>query len=153
MPLFVGEFDQTIDAKHRMAISSALRDGADPDEDGESFFLVLGADGHLWLYPDRYYRRLVSKIKRSPVPAKQAKGISLMFAMARMVKPDKQGRVVLPDKSMQRARVEDKVTLVGNGDHIEIWPTDEWQAHAEQSLAGYGELLAQAADTLETDEA
>ena len=108
MPLFVGEFEQSIDAKHRLAIASALREGADPEEDGENFFLVLGADGHLWLYPDRYYRKLVATIKRSPLPARQAQGLELMFAMARIVKPDKQGRVVLPEKSMQRAKLADE---------------------------------------------
>jgi MraZ protein len=149
MPLFVGEFEQSIDAKKRLAIASALRDGMDPDEDGENFYLVLGPDRHLWLYPDRYYRKLVATLKRSPLPKKQAAGINMLFAMARIVKTDAQGRIVVPEKSMQRAIVDKKVTLVGNYDHIEIWPTSEWEGQMESALPAYGEMLAEAADRLD----
>lgn len=149
MAVFVGEFEQSIDAKKRMAIPSALREPLDPVEDGESFYLVLGPDRHLWLYPDRYYRKLVSTIRRSPLPSKQAAGLNMLFAMARVVKTDAQGRVVLPEKSMDRAIVEKKVTLVGMGDHIEIWPTEEWEAQMSEALPNYGELLQEAAVALE----
>ena len=66
MALFVGEFDQTLDDKRRLAVPAPLRDQIDPSVDGGGFFLVLGADRHLWLYPDRYYRELMATLKRSP---------------------------------------------------------------------------------------
>ena len=72
--------------------------------------------------------------------------------MARMVKPDSQGRVVLPEKSMQRAVVSDSVTLVGVFDHIEIWPTEEWESHVADSLETYGEVLYQASDAMQVDD-
>ncbi len=153
MALFVGEFEQTIDAKHRMAIPAALRDQLDPEEDGEQFILVLGPDRHLWLYPDLAYRQLLAKLRRSPLPDRKSRQISLLFAMARIVKPDKQGRVVLPEKSMKRASLAEDVTLVGGYDHIEIWPTDEWERHVEEGLPNYGEVLFEAADRLEADTA
>jgi MraZ protein len=151
MPLFVGEFEQTIDSKHRLSIASALREGAD-DADGENFYLVLGGDGNLWLYPDKYYSRLLSKMRRSKLPVAQSRGIAMMFAFARVVKPDAQGRVVLPEPSIQRAAVPDNVTLVGSGDHIEIWPTDEWKRLTEEAMPAYGQMLLEAADRLHTDD-
>src|SRR6056297_1508774 len=99
MATFVGEFEQSIDdAKHRLAICSALREQIDAEEDGKNFILVLGPDKHLWLYPDKYYRRLLASLKRSPLPDRQTRKIGLLFAMARVVKPDSQGRIVLPEK-------------------------------------------------------
>lgn len=148
MALFVGEFEQVIDAKHRLAISSALREQIDPSEDGKNFILMLGPDRHLWLYPDLYYRKLLATLKRSPLPSREQRNIDLFFAMARFLKPDAQGRVVLPEKSMQRAVVENQATLVGNNDHIEIWPADEWNSRVEAELANYGEMLYEAADKL-----
>jgi MraZ protein len=153
MALLIGELDQTIDAKHRLAISSAFRDLIDPEQDGKDFFLVLGPDRHLWLYPDRYYRRLLAGLKRSPLPNRHQRKIDLLFAMARLLKPDAQGRVVLPEKSMRRAVVAQKVTLVGVKDHIEIWPTDEWNRRVDQELSQYGEMLYEAADRLENSDA
>ena len=151
MALLVGEFDTTIDAKHRLSVNAALREQIEPDEDGKNFILVLGPDRHLWLYPDAYYRRLLSTMKRSPLPDRRTRHIDLLFAMARVVKPDAQGRVVLPEKSMQRSNLRDSVTLVGVFDHIEIWPSKEWQQHVEQSLPNYGEMLYAAADRMNSD--
>ncbi len=149
MSLFVGEFEQSIDqAKHRLSISSALREQIDFDEDGKDFILTLGPDRHLWLYPDKYYRRLLMTMKRSPLPDRQSRRIHLLTAMARVVKCDSQGRVVLPEKSMSRAIIDEKVTLVGVLDHIEIWPTDQWEAHVEEQLPHYGEMLYEASDRL-----
>lgn len=148
MALFVGEFDVAIDAKHRLAIPSALREQMQ-DQDGSDFYLVLGPDRHLWLYPDAYYRRLLEPLQRSPLPSRSSQKLELLFALARVVKPDGQGRIVLPEKSMQRAVVAEAVTLVGNGDHIEIWPTDEWERHVNESLPRYGQDVLDAGDGLQ----
>jgi MraZ protein len=144
--LFFGEFEQSIDAKHRLAISSALREQIVPEEDGKDFILVLGPDRHLWLYPDLYYRRLLATLKRSPLPDRQTRKIDLLFAMARPIKADAQGRVVVPEKSMQRAVVSEQVTLVGVFDHIEIWPSQEWERHVAEALPSYGEVLYEASE-------
>jgi len=150
MVLFVGEFEVGIDTKHRMPIPAALREQIVPEEDGRNFILVLGPDRHLWLYPDLSYRRLLATLKRSPLPDRRSRRIDLLFAMARIVKPDKQGRIVLPDKSMQRAKINSSsvVTLVGGFDHIEIWPKDEWEQHVAEGLPTYGEELYEAGDRL-----
>ena len=141
MALFVGEFDQGIDDKRRLAVPSALRDQIDPDVDGEGFFLVLGADRHLWLYPDGYYRHLTAQLKRTPLPTRSGRKLGLFFAMARRLSPDKQGRVVLPEKSVHRATIDRQVTLVGHDDHIEIWPRREWDEFVQEQLPNYGESL------------
>lgn len=148
MALLIGEYEATIDSKRRLAICSAIRDQVVPDDDGENFILVLGPDRHLWLYPDRYYRRLLATMKRSPLPSRHQRKMDLFFAMARILKPDAQGRVVLPEKTMQRAMVSNEVTLVGNNDHIEIWPREDWERRVEEELASYGEMLYEAADLL-----
>ena len=148
MAFFFGEFEQTIDAKHRLAISSALREQIIPAEDGDGFIAVVGPDRHLWFYPDQYYRRLLATLKRSPLPDRQTRKIDLLFAMARFLKADSQGRVVLPEKTMQRAIVSENVTLVGVFDHIEVWPTQDWEKHVAESLPSHGEVLYEAADRM-----
>jgi division/cell wall cluster transcriptional repressor MraZ len=150
MALFVGEFEQVIDAKHRLAINAALRDTVDPKDDGADFVLVLGPDRHLWLYPDMAYRKMLSSLKTSPLPSRESRKIDLLFAMARIVKTDAQGRIVLPEKSMQRAVIGEKVTLVGQNDHIAIWPTEEWEKHVAESLSSYGEALYEASERMQT---
>jgi MraZ protein len=131
-----------------LAIPAALREQIDPEADGEGFFLVLGSDRHLWLYPDKYYRRLTATLKRSPLPTRSGQKLGLFFAMARCLKPDKQGRVVLPEKSIQRSAAAEQVTLVGHDDHIEIWPTQQWEQFVEENLPGYGEAMLEMGEKL-----
>ncbi len=151
MALFVGEFDQAIDDKRRLAVPAALRDQIDPSADGEGFFLILGSDRHLWLYPDRYYRELTASLKRTPFPTRSGRKMGLFFAMARHLKCDKQGRVVLPEKSVERAAMAASVTLVGHDDHIEIWPRDDWEAFIAEHLPTYDEALLEMGEALARD--
>jgi len=151
MALFVGEFETTIDGKHRLAVSSEFRQQIVPDQDGQSFVLTLGPDRHLCLYPDAYYRRLLASLRRSPLPTRQGGKLTMFFGTARVVKPDAQGRIVLPEKSMSRAVTAEKVTLVGNDDHLEIWPTEEWERHVQENMPSYGEMLYEAAERLSAE--
>ncbi len=151
MALFVGEFDQVIDAKHRLAIPAPLREQINLETDGKDFYLVLGPDRHLWLYPDLQYRRTLEPLQKSPLPNRQAQKLDLMYALARVVKPDTQGRITIPEKSMQRAVVSDEVTLVGSGDHIEMWPTTEWERHVNELLPSYGQQVLDAGDRMSPD--
>ena len=148
MALFVGEFDQAIDDKRRLAIPAALRDQIDPAVDGEGFFLVLGGRRHLWMYPDGYYRHLCATLKRSPLPTRGGQKLGLFFAMARHLKPDKQGRVVLPDKSVRRAIIDEQVTLVGHDDHIEVWPRQQWEEFVQENLPTYDDALLEMGERL-----
>ena len=152
MAFFFGDYEQTIDTKRRLPITSSLRELIDCEQDGSNFILFLGPDRHLWLYPDVYYRRLVATMKRSPLPSREHRKIALYFAMARLLKCDAQGRIVLPEKSMQRAEVAKHVTLVGVNDHIEIWPTDQWEARVASELPDLGEALYDAARQLATED-
>lgn len=151
MALFLGTFETTIDGKHRLAISSEFRQSIAPEEDGESFVLMLGPDRHLWLYPDAYYRKLLVSLRRSPLPTRQSGKLTMFFGMARLVKCDAQGRIVLPEASMEQAVVSDNVVLVGNDDHVEIWPRDEWKRHVQANMPSYGEMLYEAAERLNAE--
>jgi len=149
MAVFVGEFEQNIDAKHRLAIPAALREQLDAEADGRNFYLVLGPDHHLWLYPDQYYRRLIQPLQKNPFPSRSAQKLALLFAFARLVKPDAQGRVVLPERCMQRASISNDLMLVGKGDHIELWPADEWERFVVDAMPRYGDDLLDAGDGLD----
>jgi division/cell wall cluster transcriptional repressor MraZ len=150
MAVLFGEFETTIDGKHRLAISSEFRQQMLP-EDGDGFILTLGPDRHLRLYPDAYYRRLMATLRRSPLPTRAAGKLTVFFATARPVKTDAQGRVVIPETSMGDAIIADDVTIIANDDHLEIWPRDEWKKFKQASLPTYGEVLYEAADRLGTD--
>lgn len=145
---FFGEFPTRIDSKRRLAIASDLRAGIDPKVDGAGLMLVLGPDLHLWIYPDLAYRKLLEQLKPSPLPTPESEELRVWFATARVVRPDSQGRIVIPEVTMQRARTASEVTLVGAMDHVEVWPTQEWQEHLAGQMPHYKQTIYAAGQKL-----
>ena len=54
-----GEYQHVVDGKGRVLVSNKLRSQIDVDRHGGDFYLVLGANGVLCLYPERCYEQLV----------------------------------------------------------------------------------------------
>src|SRR5262245_17919054 len=128
--VFTGRFDHVIDEKGRVAIPSPLRNSMDPEKDGEGFYLVQEAR-YLQLIPQKLFESLAGHTPAGILPpAEVAKARRFLYSMSTRLDPDKQGRVMIPDGFMRDSKspdplaqitLEREVTLVGNGDRIEIW--------------------------------
>ncbi len=140
-----GEFELTIDDKNRMLIPSEIRRAMTPERDGEALFLVFGINRRPWLYPERQYEAMVARIQQELAPTEDALAFDQMhFAMASRLEWDKQGRVLIPDKTLKRTGLRKEVTLIGVRDHLELWNRDEWEAHREALLARSSEIALRA---------
>jgi MraZ protein len=134
-PLFVGEHDLVLDGKSRLSIPSDMRKLLDPAEHGNCLFLVFGLNKKLWIYTEREYEHLAKD-----VPAGIAPGAATMiyrqvtFASTTRVELDKQGRVLIPEKTKQRTGLTTEVTLIGAGNHLEVWPRSEYQPFMDVNL-------------------
>jgi len=141
MKALIGNFDTRLDSKRRLAVASGIREQISAS-DGENFVLVPdpdpeeGRECYLWLFPDIYFRRLAASMRRSGLTPDQQRGLDRWLAIAQVVKPDGQGRVVVPERSMKYAVVAKEMKLSCSGNHIELWPRDKWEAQyeAEASL-------------------
>ena len=47
---------------------------------------------------------------------------------------DKQGRMLLPPSLRVRAKIDKEVTIVGNLNKIEIWPSAAWNAYLNDEM-------------------
>ena len=52
-----------------------------------------------------------------------------IFSKAEEVDLDKQRRFVLPDYLLKYAEIKEEMTVIGAGDHFEIWDKEEWEKH------------------------
>jgi len=139
--LLYGNYDVAIDDKNRMLIPSELRKAIDPVNDGEAFFLVPRAEGKVWLYADRYYRTLAEQMTKEMAPGEDLQKFNRVhFGLVSRIEQDKQGRVLLPEKEIRRASLKKEVTVVGAGDHIEIWDRAEWAAQEMELLRQQAEI-------------
>ena len=123
MRFFTGQYDRTIDAKNRIQLPAQLRAVIDPDRDGNGLYVTLGESrGSLALYSPRGFEELAARIETEFMPGPESRRFELQFyGLASHVDIDKQGRFVLPDRLLKKAKLREEVFLVGQKDRIEIW--------------------------------
>jgi len=149
MLLLTGEYQHLIDEKNRILVSNKLRNQIDVDEHGSNFYLVLGANGILCLYPEKYFEQLaLSAAPQTTAPDEAVTFERLSFALASKVELDKQGRLLLNDKLRKRAGLKDNITMVGVRDHIEIWNNESWEQYISDHMSQYQQQMAKARQTI-----
>ena len=143
--LLIGEHELVIDEKNRLLVPSEIRKSMNSDRDGDAFYLVLGLNRKPWLYPERYYEQLVFQAQPELTPGQEQLDFAHMnFALASRVEWDSQGRLLIPDKTLRRTELNREVTLIGGGDHLEIWNRADWDARREQILARSADIAIRA---------
>ena len=131
-PVFFGEFDLSIDEKNRLLVPSEVRKLFDPVRDGKTLFMIIGTNNVPWFYPKPYYTRLAFQVPADMNPSEaQLIYDRMSFAGANEIDWDKQGRVLIPDKTLRRTKIGKTVTLIGVRDHLELWARDSWEAYQE----------------------
>jgi MraZ protein len=145
MLLLTGEYEHVIDAKSRVLISNKLRNQIDAEEHGSNFYLVLGANGILCLYPEKYFERIILAVARGAAAPDEILVFERMSsALANKVELDRQGRLLLNERLRKRAGLKDNVMLVGVRDHIELWNRENWEQYLADHMAQYQEQMSQA---------
>ena len=122
-----GTYEHNIDAKGRLAIPSKLR-----DELGSVFYLAMGVDACLAVYPQSTWDRFTEKF--ASLPMSQSKKMRSLFANAARCELDSQGRIVIPQKLKKYAGIEKDVVIIGVHDRAEIWSAETWNAREEEEM-------------------
>ncbi len=145
MLLLTGEYQHVIDDKSRVLISNKLRGQIDVDEHGSNFYLVLGANGVLCLYPEKCFEQIIQAVAPATSAADEAVSFERMsFALASKVELDSQGRLLINERLRKRAGLGNQITMVGIRDHIELWNSENWEQFVEDNMAQYQNQMAQA---------
>ena len=140
-----GEYQHVVDNKSRILISNKLRNQIDVDEHGSNFYLVLGSNGILCLYPEKYFEQIALEVApKSNAPDEAVAFERMSFALASKVELDNQGRLLLNEKLRKRAGLKDDVTLIGVRDHIELWNSESWEQYLSDNMAQYQKQMSQA---------
>lgn len=122
-----GTYEHSIDAKGRLFIPAKLR-----EELGVTFYLAMGVDACLAIYPQATWDRFTEKF--ASLPMSQSKAMRTLFANAAKCELDSQGRIVIPQKLRKYASLEKDVVIIGVNDRAEIWSADAWNAQEEEEM-------------------
>jgi len=145
MLLLTGEYQHIIDEKSRVLISNRLRSQIDCKEYGSNFYLVLGANGILCLYPEKYFERVALAMAPEAIAPDEIVAFErISFALASKIELDGQGRLLLNEKLRKRAGLKENITLVGVRDHIELWNNEDWEQYLVDHLSQYQKQMTKA---------
>ena len=114
-----GTYEHSIDAKGRLFIPAKLR-----EELGVTFYLAMGVDACLAIYPQSTWDRFTEKF--ASLPMSQSKAMRPLFANAAKCEPDGQGRILIPAKLRQYAALEREVVINGASKCVELWNPERW---------------------------
>jgi MraZ protein len=136
MSVFRGIHQVSVDVKGRMSLPARLRDDlAQYDEDG----VVVTIDPVsrcLLLYPLSEWELIQQKLDKLPSFQPQARRLQrLLVGHATDLDVDKAGRILLPAPLREFARLDKKLTILGQGKKLEIWSQEEWEAQREDYLS------------------
>lgn len=143
--LLTGEYQHVVDDKGRVLVSNKLRSQIDADEHGSNFYLLLGANGVLCLYPEKCFKHISLAVASDSVAPDEAVAFERMSAaLTSKVELDGQGRLLLNEKLRKRAGLKDQITMIGVRDHIELWNSDSWEQYLSDHMAQYQKQMSQA---------
>lgn len=147
---FVGLFELNVDGKNRLSIPHQIRSKMNADQDGRSFYIVLGRRPIvLGIYAERYFERLRSFIPREEQLSDEAHAWrQFELSQGVLVDPDSQGRILIPDRLLKRTGIGREVTLTGAQDHLELWSREEYNKFQESQWSAFDENRARAMDEL-----
>lgn len=139
--MFLGEYSHTIDSKGRLTIPSKYRDTL-----ATGLVVTRGIGHNLAIYPLDEWEKLTERILSRPMSNQQVMNFRRrVFSAADNLKPDRQGRILIPAKLREFASLGERVIIVGNFQFLEIWNPDEWDAVQQQiensdDLVGFDDL-------------
>lgn len=125
--MFSGEYEHSLDAKGRVIMPSKFREAL-----GSVFYITKGLDRNLLVFSTDAWNSFYEKLSKLPMADKNARGFSRLFLSgAAECEADKQGRILLPSNLRAYAGITKDVTIIGNGDKIEIWSSENWNSYID----------------------
>ena len=145
MLLITGEFECSLDDKFRLALPVKLREQIDPAVVGSRFYMMLGPNRVISLYPEKIYERMVLVVAPGMAAPDEALAIDRVnYSMASKVDLDRQNRVLVSEKMRVRSGINQHVTLIGVRDHIEIWDQAVWAQYLQSHIDSQADVMLKA---------
>ena len=124
--MFLGPTDHNLDAKGRVILPTHFR-----EELGENFYITMGFNRCVQVLSEAQFDRLRDQIRQ--LPADKALSLQyLLISPAKLVTPNSQGRVSIPQKLREDAGLNGEVTVVGMDTRVEIWDKATFTVFMEQ---------------------
>ncbi|MCL7926254.1 MAG: hypothetical protein M8841_00575 [marine benthic group bacterium] len=137
---FLGSYLYQVDEKGRVTLPAAFRKGRD---ELAPFVLIKVHSDALTLYPEENWLdvevRLREYARRTPRARHYALGLT---SNATELTPDRQGRILIPERLREVVGITEEAMLVGALDKIEIWNPQRFETSIGGADDELGEMFA-----------
>lgn len=121
--MFLGEFQPTFTGKGRVALPKKMREVLS----GGEVVLSKGFEPCIFGYQRSTWETEAQKQMETGVSDANSRNLRrYLFSSASISELDAQGRFVIPEPLLSYAGIHEEVTVIGAGDHFEIWDTNKW---------------------------
>lgn len=123
--MFLGQYTYTLDDKGRVTIPSRFR-----EELAGRIIVTRGLDRCLTIYPLPVWDEIAQKVNALPITDPRGRALRrVFFADAVDAEPDRQGRILIPDRLREYAGLElaAETVIVGLDRFLEVWTPERWE--------------------------
>lgn len=139
---FKGQAEYSVDSKGRVAIPAKMRSALNP-EAKNTFTITRGFEQCIFLYPQDHWAQMEKEIAGLNMYNRETRDfVRTIMMWADEVTLDGQGRISLPKPLIEFGSIDDRATIIGAFDHIEIWDPDIFDRYLNEQPADY-ETLAE----------
>lgn len=127
--VFYGEYLVSSSGANRFVLPKKIRELLK----GNIFILTKGFDFCLNGYDREDWEKRINNLFFQPLISKeQLEKQRFIFSSMHYVEIDYQGRFVIPKSLLQFTSIEDKIIIIGVGDHFEIWNENKWRQYEKK---------------------
>lgn len=122
---FTGRYEVPVDDKGRIFVPAEFRKKLPPEAD-DTLVVVRGFDHCLAAYPQHIWEETARKLLSLSQTKREVRVfIRSMLSHAAEVKMDRQGRVGIPRKLLEKANISGQMVIIGVLNKLEFWNPDE----------------------------
>ncbi len=141
--MLIGEYIHTIDEKNRVSLPFKFR-----KEMGKKIIITPGLDNCLFVFTLGEWAKVSKKLSDSDsdlsfLKADKRSFNRYMFGRAVDVEVDSIGRILVPDFLKELIKPKGKVAVIGMGDRVEIWNSENWQKYYKETAEKEASELAE----------
>lgn len=136
--MFFGTFYHNLDNKGRMVIPSKFRKTIG---ENAKVYIIEGFEGCLSIYPELHFQTLVPELQKLQYTNKNDRSyIRTIFSSMVELEVDSHNRLSIPKSVLDQYQIGADVSVVGVGDHFEIWNKDIFENYRSTASANLSDI-------------
>ena len=131
-----------MDAKNRLNVPSGIRKMIGAEANDTLVFAPGFEQQNLYVYPQDEWKRLTDSFKKfKPNDSNAQNFIRFFVSGAHTVTMDAQGRIMLPARILELAKIKSELLILGMVNKMEVWDPQNYKTYKAQIGKGLTELV------------